>query len=255
MIAACEYNPFSLHDKTILVTGASSGIGRAIAVECSKMGAAVYITARNKDRLNGTFAILEGPKDRHRLYQADLLKKEDIDGLVTEAGVLDGVALCAGIGLTLPFQFATREKFDDIFDTNFFAPVELLRLLYKKKKINKGGSVVAMSSLGGTRIFSGGNSIYGASKAALDSIMKFCAKEFAPRRIRVNSICPGMVETPLIHRGTLSEGQLQADMERYPLKRYGRPEDIAYLAVYLLSSASSWVTGQSFVIDGGVSIK
>lgn len=255
MIATGEYNPFSLLGKTILVTGASSGIGKAIAIECSRMGAAVYITARNKERLTNTFASLEGPDDKHKLYQADLLKKEDVDHLVAGVGMLDGIVLCAGIGLTLPFQFATREKFDDIFDTNFFAPIELLRLLYKKKKINRSSSVVLMSSLGGTHIFSGGNSIYGASKAALNSIMKFCAKEFAPRLIRANSICPGMVETPLIHRGTLSEEQLKADMERYPLKRYGKPEDIAYLAVYLLSGASSWVTGQSFVIDGGVSIK
>lgn len=255
MIAEREYNPFSLYGKTILVTGASSGIGKAIAIECSRMGAAVYITARNLERLNDTFASLEGTSDKHKLYQVDLLKKEDVDYLVAGVGMLDGIVLCAGIGLTLPFQFATREKFDDIFDTNFFAPIELLRLLYKKKKINKSSSVVFMSSLGGTQIFSGGNSIYGASKAALNSIMKFCAKEFAPRLIRVNSICPGMVETPLIHRGTLSEEQLKADMERYPLKRYGKPEDIAYLAVYLLSGASSWVTGQSFVIDGGVSIK
>lgn len=255
MIAEREYNPFSLYGKTILVTGASSGIGKAIAIECSRMGAAVYITARNLERLNDTFASLEGTSGKHKLYQVDLLKKEDVDYLVAGVGMLDGIVLCAGIGLTLPFQFATREKFDDIFDTNFFAPIEVLRLLYKKKKINKSSSVVLMSSLGGTQIFSGGNSIYGASKAALNSIMKFCAKEFAPRLIRVNSICPGMVETPLIHRGTLSEEQLKADMERYPLKRYGKPEDIAYLAVYLLSGASSWVTGQSFVIDGGVSIK
>ena len=115
--------------------------------------------------------------------------------------------------------------------------------------------MVILSSLGGTQIYSGGNSIYGASKAALNAVMKFCAKEFAPRMIRVNSICPGMVDTPLIHRGTISEEQLKMDMERYPLKRYGRPEDIAHLAIYLLSDASSWVTGQGIIIDGGISIK
>ena len=112
-----------------------------------------------------------------------------------------------------------------------------------------------MSSLGGTQVFSGGNGVYGASKAALNSIMKFCAKEFAPRKIRVNSICPGMVDTPLIHRGTVSEEQLQEDMKRYPLKRYGTPKDVAHLAAFLLGDASSWITGQDFIIDGGISIK
>lgn len=158
-------------------------------------------------------------------------------------------------GVTLPYQFASREKFDGIFDVNFFSPVELLRLLYKGKKFNKMASVVILASLGGTRIFSGGNSIYGASKAALNSIMKFCAKEFASRKVRVNSICPGMVDTPMVHRGTISEEQLKEDMERYPLKRYGLPEDVAYSAVYLLSDASSWITGIDLIVDGGISIK
>ena len=129
-----------------------------------------------------------------------------------------------------------------------------MRLLYKKKKLNKSASIVILASLGGTAVYSGGNCIYGASKAALNSVMKFCAKEFAPRKIRVNSICPGMVDTPLIHRGTVSEEQLQEDMLRYPLKRYGKPEDIAYAVVYLLSDAASWMTGQSMVLDGGMSI-
>lgn len=250
-----EYNPFSLSQKKILVTGASSGIGKSTAIECSRMGASVYVTARNAERLHETLSSLDGGTENHKLIISDLLKIEDVEMLISELDSLDGVVLCAGKGLTLPFQFASREKFDDILNINFFAPVELLRLLYKKKKINKGGSVVILSSLGGTQIFSGGNSIYGASKAALNAVMKFCAKEFAPRMIRVNSICPGMVETPLIHRGTVSDEQLKMDMEKYPLKRYGRPEDIAYLAVYLLSDASSWVTGQGMVIDGGISIK
>lgn len=111
-----------------------------------------------------------------------------------------------------------------------------------------------LASMGGTRVFSGGNSIYGASKAALDSFMKFCAKEFAARKIRVNSICPAMVDTPLIHRGTVSEEQLAEDAKRYPLKRYGQPEDIANAAIYLLSDGSSWVTGTSMIVDGGLSI-
>lgn len=191
---------------------------------------------------------------KHKAVIADLLVAEQMEKLIVESGKIDGLVLCSGKGLTLPFQFSSRDKFDDIFETNFYAPVELMRVLYKKKQINKEGSVVILASLGGTEVFSGGNCIYGASKAALNSVMKFCAKEFAPRKVRVNGICPGMVDTPLIHRGTVSEEQLQEDMKRYPLKRYGRPEDIAYNAVYLLSDASAWMTGHAMVLDGGMSI-
>ena len=111
-----------------------------------------------------------------------------------------------------------------------------------------------MASVGGNHIYNVGNSIYGASKAALNSMMKFCAKEFAVRKIRVNSICPGMVVTPLTKPSTFTAEQLKADMETYPLKRYGQPQEIAYAAVYLLSDAASWVTGHDLVIDGGLTI-
>ena len=250
-----KYNPFSLAGKTILVTGSSSGIGKAVAIESSKMGANVIITARNEDRLNATFSELDRSEEqKHKLVIADLSVEEQLNNLASQIEKIDGLVLSSGKGLTLPFQFSTRDKFDDIFETNFYSPIELMRILYKKKLINQGGSIVIIASLGGTAIFSGGNSIYGASKAAINSIMKYCAREFAPRKIRVNSICPGMVDTPLIHRGTVSEEQLQEDMNRYPLKRYGKPEDVAYSAIYLLSEASSWMTGHSMVLDGGMSI-
>ena len=250
------YNPYSLEGKTILVTGASSGIGKATAIEASKLGATVVITARDTIRLQETFDLLEGQGVReHKQIIADITEESQLDSLLSEVPILHGLVLCAGKGLTLPIQFATREKFDDIFNVNFFAPVELLRMLFKKKKLGKESSVVMLSSLGGTQIFSGGNGIYGASKAALNTVMKFAAKEFASRKVRVNSICPGMVDTPLIHRGTISDEQLLEDQKRYPLGRYGKPEDIAYAAIYLLSDASSWITGQDFVLDGGVSIK
>ena len=133
--------------------------------------------------------------------------------------------------------------------------MELLRLLVKKKKLNQNSSVVIIVSVGGTHIHSVGNSIYGASKSALQSMVNFTAMELAPKKIRVNGICPGMVNTPLIRRGTLTEEQFLTDMEKYPLKRYGEPQDIAYGAMYLLSNASSWVTGTSLIIDGGVTAK
>lgn len=247
------YNPFSLKGKTILVTGASSGIGKETAIQCSKMGATLVLNGRNEERLTDTLNQCEG--EGHTMILGDLTIQEDIEQLVSAVPSLDGVVLCAGKGLTLPFNFSTREKFDSIFNVNFFSPVETLRLLSKKKKLNNESSVVFIVSIGGTQRFSVGNSIYGSSKAALKSMVNFCAQELCGRMIRVNGICPGMVETPLIHGGTLATNQLAEDMAKYPLKRYGRPEDIAYGAIYLLSNASSWLTGQSIVIDGGVTCK
>lgn len=247
------YNPFSLSNKKILITGASSGIGRAIAIECSKMGANLVICGRNRERLEETFNVLEG--ENHLIFEGDLLQNDVLSNLISVVPQLDGVVLSTGKGLTLPFQFSTRDKLDDVFSINFFSPVELLRLLSKKKKINTGGSVVIISSIGGTFKFNIGHSIYGASKAALSAIVRYSSQELAVKKIRVNSICPGMVETPFIRRGTLTDEQLNEDMKQYPLKRYGKPEDIAYGAIYLLSDASSWMTGQSLVIDGGITSK
>ena len=246
-----SYNPFTLAGKTILVSGASSGIGKAIAIECSKMGANVILTARNKERLEETLSQCEEGK----IVPANLVEQEDIENLVNSVPTLDGVVLCAGKGLTLPFNYATRDKFDSIFDINFFSTIETLRLLSKKKKLNKGCSVVFIVSIGGTYRFTVGNSIYGASKAALRSMIHFCSQELSSKLIRVNGIYPGMVETPLIHKGTLTEEQLKEDMSHYPLKRYGKPEEIAYGAIYLLSDASAWVTGQDLVIDGGITAR
>lgn len=247
-----RYNPFSLEGKTILVTGASSGIGRQTAIECSKMGALVIITGRNEERLKETFQQMNGTG--HQSIKAELTEASSVQNLVSMVERIDGLVLCAGVGNTNPFLFSSREKYDKVFDVNFFAPVELLRLLVKKKRINSGGSVVFVSSIGGTYSFLIGNSIYGASKAAFNSTMKFCAKELAPKKIRVNSVNPGMVNTQLITSGIISEEQHKLDMEKYPLKRYGEPEEIAWGIIYLLSEASAWTTGHSLVIDGGVTI-
>ena len=243
-----EYNPFTLKGKTILVTGASSGIGQATAVKCAQMGAEVVITGRDTERLQATADLMGNLKAQ---IAADLTNQEDVERLVASLPPLDGAVLCAGNSTTLPLQFGSREKFDEMFNVNFFAPVELL---YKKKVLQKGASVVLIASIGGTHSFMPGNGVYGASKAALNSLMKYAAREYASRKIRVNSICPGMVDTPLIHRGTITEEQLAEDAKRYPLGRYGKPDDIANGAVYLLSDASSWLTGHDLVIDGGFSI-
>lgn len=249
---AINYNPFLLEGKTVLVTGASSGIGQETAIQCSKLGAKMIVTARNEERLKQTMTQMEG--DGHRMIIAELTNQEDVINLVEKIDPLNGIVLCAGKGITSPFSFSTKEKFDTVFEINFFAPVELLRLLVKKKKLVKGSSIVFVSSVGGNYSFNVGNGVYGASKAALNSIMKYCAKELAPKKIRVNSVNPGMVNTKLIQGGSISEEQHQLDMEKYPLKRYGEPEEIAYGIIYLLSDASSWVTGHSLVIDGGLTI-
>lgn len=247
-----NYNPFSLEGKTILVTGASSGIGRETAIACSRMGATVVINGRDQARLDETLSQLDGTG--HMQVIADLTVAADVERMLATLPPLNGAVLCAGNSTTLPLQFGSREKFDDMFEVNFFAPVELLRLLYKKKVLQKGASVVLLASIGGTHSFMPGNGVYGASKAALNSVMKYAAREYASRKIRVNSICPGMVDTPLIHRGTITEEQLAEDAKKYPLGRYGQPEDIAHGAIYLLSDASCWLTGHDLVIDGGFSI-
>ncbi|MDE7510121.1 MAG: SDR family oxidoreductase [Muribaculaceae bacterium] len=245
-------NPFDLINKTILITGASSGIGRSTAIECSRMGASVIVTGRNEDRLRDTLKDLAG--EGLQMIVADLTDENDLNELVKSIGEIDGLVLCSGKGLMQPVLFSTIEKFSDILGTNFLYPMELMRLLLKKKKIRRNASIISVASMGGTHFYTVGNGMYGASKAALDSYMKFCARELAPKGIRVNTVLPAMVDTPLIHRGTVTEEEHKADAEKYPMKRYGRPEDIAYAIIYLLSDAASWVTGTSLVIDGGRSL-
>lgn len=247
-------NPFSLEGKIILVTGASSGIGQATAIACSEMGATVVLTARNNDRLAQTKSRLSNPELNHIIVTAELTNQEELENLVKEVPQLDGVVLCSGrTGNFLPIKFDKRDKINPVFETNFFAPFELMRSLYKSKKLKDGSSVVTIASIGGVNAFATGNGDYGAAKAALNSIMKFAAKEFAPK-IRVNCICPGMIQTPMVDSCGYSAEQIASDIEQYPLKRYGKPEEVAYGAVYLLSDASAWVTGTDLFIDGGVTI-
>lgn len=242
------YNPYSLEGKTVLITGASSGIGRTAAIECSKMGAKCVITGRNQERLQETFDQLEG--EGHQQIIADLSTQDGIDLLVEKSPNIDGLVNNAGIGRNKPIQFIKQDDLDYVFQTNTFAPMLITRSFMKKKKINQGGSIVFTSSIAAYES-NFGNGIYGASKGAILSFMRYCAQEFANKQIRANSVHPGMVETSLIHRGTYSDEDLQKDVLKYPLKRYGRPEDIAWAIIYLLSDAASWVTGSSLTIDGG----
>lgn len=244
-----EYNPFSLNNKKILITGASSGIGRVSAIECARMGAEVILSGRNQVRLEETRDSI--PEGHARLIAGDLTKSETIESLVSNIAQLDGVVFCAGVGKTLPMQFCTRDKYNELFEINFYSQVELFRLLIKRKRLLKGSSVVFVSSIAGVYTYELGNAIYGATKAAIDASMKYFARELAPKGIRVNSVNPGVTETPFIHGGPISEEQLKIYTTKYPLGRLGTPQDIAYGIIYLLSDASSWVTGHPLVISGG----
>lgn len=244
------YNPFSLKGKTILVTGASSGIGRATAIECSKLGAILIITGRNSERLQQTYDSLYGLG--HLQIIADLNNLEDLTSLANQVPILDGVVNNAGIAKTQPISFIKEEDLQKIFATNTFTPILLVKQLLRKKKINKNASLVFTSSVSAIKSDLG-NSVYGASKAALQSYVRYCARELAPKSIRANSIHPGMVSTPLIIGGAHSDDDLQTDVQKYPLGRYGRPEEIAWSIIYLLSDASAWITGHSLIIDGGIS--
>lgn len=244
------YNPFSLENKTILVTGASSGIGKTTAIECSKLGAKLIITGRNEQRLKSTFDQLDG--ENHSMIIADITNDNELKHLMKSLPQLDGVVLAAGIGETLPLKFASRKKIDNIFETNFYSTVELARLLIKGKFLSKGTSIVVISSIASTSSDLG-NGVYGASKAALQTWMRYLARELAPN-IRVNCVCPGATDTPIIHAGTITEEQLAEDSQKYPMKRYGQPEEIAYGIIYLLSNASAWVTGTALTIDGGITL-
>lgn len=248
-----DYNPFSLVGKTILVTGASSGIGRAIAIECSRMGASVIITARNEERLQETLSMMKG---EHKYVVADLLCDDGIKQLVDSVNSVTGLVNCAGITQTLPFQFVDTAALSNIMSVNFTAPTILTARLVKQKKIEKGGSIVFISSASGKYVSIPANSIYTASKGAIDGIAKGIALDLAPKKIRVNTINPGMIETNIMSSGIVSKEQMDEDAKlKYPLKRYGKPEEVAYIAVYLLSDASVWMTGSNILIDGGLTLQ
>lgn len=244
-----NFNPFTLEGKTILVTGASSGIGRGIAIACSKMGANVLVNGRNESRLKETLQLLEG--EGNKIVVADLSNSAKVTEMVTELPKLDGIVHCAGIGQRVLCKQLQERDMDKMMDVNFKAPVMLQTELLKQKKINKAASIVFIASIAADSP-TVGNSMYSASKGAIISYANCLSIELAPRLIRVNCISPAMVWTDLIFKGGITEEELREDENKYPLKRYGTPEDIANLSIYLLSDASSWMTGSNIRISGGV---
>lgn len=245
-------NPYSLEGKTVLVTGASSGIGKGIAIQCSKIGAKVVVTGRNEERLRQTLEALEG--EGHQMVIADLDKQEDIDRLVAETPAIDGLVLNAGMVIKSPVKFVTQDKLDQIFQTNVFAPTLLTQGLLKKKKLNKGGSIVIMSSIS-VNYATMANVLYASTKGALNSFMRVLALEVAPLKIRVNCIQPSIILGTAIFGANPMHDELFEWGSTCPLGRNGQPEDVAYATIYFLSDASTWVTGNAFTIDGGITLR
>lgn len=241
-------NPFSLQGKRILVTGASSGIGKAIAIACAKMGASLVITARNEQRLTETLSLMS--QGDHIAIKADLTEQKDIDNLVGQLPGLDGFVQCAGVGNRILCKNIGLEDIQHVFRPNVVAPILLQTAILEKKKMNKSASIVYIASRAANAP-SIGNAVYSASKGAVLSYAKCLALELSPRMIRVNCICPAMIWTDLILQGGITKEELEEAQLKYPLKRYGQPEDVANLAIYLLSDASGWMTGSSIDLTGG----
>lgn len=249
-----DYNPFSLENKKILITGASSGIGRATAIECSKLGATLFIIARDETRLNETYISLSG--NNHTQIIIDIQDQHKVDQLSNQLPQIDGVVNCAGTLTTLLFQFIKKEDLNHIMDINFTSPVMLTQSLISKNKISKNGSIVFISSIMGTLVSTLANSMYASTKGALEGMMKGMALDLSSKNIRVNCVRPGMVQSNFISNGAITDEQLIKDAKtNYPLKRYGKPEEIAYSTIFLLSDASNWITGTSILIDGGYTLK
>ena len=252
-----EFNPFSLKGKTILITGASSGIGQQCAIDCSKMGAKVLLIARNEERLKDTLSCLEG--DGHGYYSFDLSEtssiKELVSTIITENGKLSGFLHCAGMEVTKPLQLLTPEDFEELFKVNALSAFEIVRHLSSPKRLASGGSIVFVSSITAVvaRI---GLAAYSASKGALLGSARVIASEFSKRGIRVNCVSPGTVLTPMMERflSGLSEENYKKRVDAFPLG-LGQPSDISNACVYLLSDASRWMTGQNLIIDGGYTMK
>lgn len=240
-------NPFSLENKRVLVTGASSGIGQCIAIECSKMGAQMVVTARNRERLHETISQIDTPDCQDII--ADISTVEGVDAIVEQSPVLDGLVLNAGIIYTTPVKFINEENMMSVFNTNILSSIRLVQRLIKKKKLNRNASIVFISSISTFQVKKG-NSLYSATKGAVNSFAKALAAEVGHMGIRVNCIQPGNIKTRVMDAGAITEEQRAEYMKRYILGE-GEPLDVAYPAIYLLSNAAKWVTGSIFTIDGG----
>ena len=252
------YNPFTLENKNIIVTGASSGIGQQVAINCSKMGARVTLIGRNAERLEETKSQLEG--EGHLVLSYDLTdlehQKEMVADIVAKQGTVDGLVNCAGISTTLPLKLMSPEKVEEFFNTNVFAAIELTRQVLNVKHVSKNGaSVIFFASVMGC-VGENAKSLYSMTKGALISGARSLAVEYAPKKIRVNVVSPGVVETPINkNQPYLADPEKRVLTEKMHPLGIGTTEDIANACIYLLSDASRWVTGQNLIVDGGYTIR
>ena len=218
-------NPFTLEGKTVLITGASSGIGKATAILCSDMGARVVALGRNEQRLEETLSLLLG--EGHIKGVLDLTNEKAVDSAISEIPLLDGIANCAGIANMNPFQFVSRQEMDSVFEANFFSLVMLVNKLLKAKRLQKGSSVVFVSSIDGPKVVHAGNSVYSASKSALVGMARNMAIDMAGKRIRVNCVLPGTTDTEMIRTTNVTEEMLLETAKTLPMKRFAMPNEIA----------------------------
>ena len=239
----------NLQGKTILVTGASAGIGSAVAKLCSDLGAKVCITGRNMDRL---IEVSKQLSIESELFQADLTLEKDIDDLVKSLPSIDGWVHCAGIIEPFPIKFIQLKHIKSMFTINFDSACLLTSKLMQHKKVNNASSIVFMSSVSALHPYNGG-SLYAASKAALESFSRSIALEFASKGVRSNCISAALVDTEMFEKtkNALSETELLGILSSYPLG-IGKPMDVAHASAFLLSDQASWMTGSVLTLDGGL---
>lgn len=252
------FNPFSLENKTVLITGASSGIGRQCAIDCSKMGAKVVLVARNEERLNETLSKMDG--EGHFACSFDLTNFAEIPDLVKKVvdavGPLDGTLHCAGISNTEPLKLYGVERLDEFFKANVFGAMMLTKEICKMKNISKnGGSIVFFASVMGV-VGESCKSAYSLTKGALISGVRSLAAEYGKKNIRMNCVSPGVIETPInANQNYMKDPVLRAQFEAKHLLGLGQCTDISNACIYLLSNASRWVTGQNLIVDGGYTVR